>query len=282
MPRSSALPVCLAICLAITANAPSMAGGATDWHRTMGGDVRIVLESATATDQGRLPATVRGAIEIKLDEGWHTYWRDPGASGIPPMFQWSVGSDIQDATIHYPAPKWVEDDYGGYAGYTQPVTLPIVFETGGAAKANLKGMLLLGICEIICIPVALPFDVEIQPSNVSALTDLVVRNAFELLPKSMPSDAIAAEFRNNGFVVSFDAISSHIDETEIDAVFVHLDGAQVSYPKRLVRDDGSIAFETKINNYRGDATSRLMSITAVAGEKAYETLIDVQLPVQRD
>ncbi|HEX8828430.1 MAG TPA: hypothetical protein VF778_09975, partial [Xanthobacteraceae bacterium] len=32
---------------------------------------------------------LHAGIEIKLDPGWKTYWRDPGDSGAPPTFDFS-------------------------------------------------------------------------------------------------------------------------------------------------------------------------------------------------
>lgn len=258
------------------------AGNTTEWHQTAGGNVRIVLESAPGDENGVLPATMRGGIEIQLDDGWHTYWRDPGSSGIPPMLQWSPGSNIRDATIHFPAPQWVQDDYGGYAGYTEPVSLPITFETGGRSTARLQGMLLLGICEVICIPVALPFDMNIKPSTGSSITDIIVRDAFAQLPIKMPGSMLSVGLNDDGFWVSPEASATEWIGTAVDAVFVHLEGAQVSYPKRMTKDDGGTIFNSKINHMTGDETLRQMSITAVAGDKAYEAVIEVDMPAKKN
>ncbi|MEL6922389.1 MAG: hypothetical protein AAFO77_15490, partial [Pseudomonadota bacterium] len=75
---------CFIISVATLAAFSTAYGGTlTDWHETEGGDVRIVIESARASEENALPPTVRGAVEINLNGGWHTYWLEPGASGIP-------------------------------------------------------------------------------------------------------------------------------------------------------------------------------------------------------
>ncbi|MEO0543795.1 MAG: protein-disulfide reductase DsbD domain-containing protein [Pseudomonadota bacterium] len=263
-------------------SSPAPAGAVTDWHQTMGGNVRLVLESAIADKDGHLPSLMRGAIEIKLDEGWHTYWRDPGASGIPPMFQWAAGSDIQSATIHYPAPRWVDDAYGGYAGYTEPVSLPITFETDGRASARLEGSLLLGICEDICIPVVLPFVAEIVPSQVTALTDMVIRNAFDALPEKLSEDAVSVEFNEGSVKVTIAGEAGAETSKDLDALFVHLEGAQISYPKKMAHEGGHISFVAKVNSMPSSAKLLPMNITAMMGDKAYDVSIDVHIPSEKE
>ncbi len=55
----------------------------SDWTETPGGRVRVVLE-----DNGTNKAASherRGALQIELQPGWKTYWRNPGDAGVPPQ-----------------------------------------------------------------------------------------------------------------------------------------------------------------------------------------------------
>ena len=46
----------------------------------------------------------RAGIEIKLKQGWKTYWRYPGDSGVPPAFDFSKSQNVKSVTVLYPAP----------------------------------------------------------------------------------------------------------------------------------------------------------------------------------
>ena len=35
---------------------------------------------------------------------WHTYWRNPGDSGLPPMIDWRLPAGAQVGEIEWPAP----------------------------------------------------------------------------------------------------------------------------------------------------------------------------------
>ncbi|HEY8191111.1 MAG TPA: protein-disulfide reductase DsbD domain-containing protein, partial [Alphaproteobacteria bacterium] len=45
------------------------------------------------------------AIEQTIDEGWHTYWTNPGDAGQPPTVRWTLPAGFEAGEIHWPAPE---------------------------------------------------------------------------------------------------------------------------------------------------------------------------------
>ena len=62
--------------------------------------------------QERTPQRLRAGIEIKLQPGWHTYWRYPGDSGVPPRFDFSGSDNVASVKVLYPAPHLFTDETG--------------------------------------------------------------------------------------------------------------------------------------------------------------------------
>ncbi|MFM9785584.1 protein-disulfide reductase DsbD domain-containing protein, partial [Streptomyces scabiei] len=68
-------------------------------------------------------------LDVELAEGWHTYWRSPGAAGLPPQLDWTASQNDKDnidsASLLYPAPtRYVA--YGlETVGYKNHVVFPI-------------------------------------------------------------------------------------------------------------------------------------------------------------
>lgn len=92
-------------------------------------------------------------IEITLDQGFKTYWRNPGDSGLPPRFDWSGSENVAGTEIRYPAPYRHEDAAGVAHVYGKKVVLPIMVR----AKEMDKPVKLVlsaeyGVCKDICIP----------------------------------------------------------------------------------------------------------------------------------
>ena len=47
---------------------------------------------------------VLAGVELKLDEGWHTYWKNPGDAGSPTKIEWQLPTGISAGEIQWPLP----------------------------------------------------------------------------------------------------------------------------------------------------------------------------------
>lgn len=147
--------------------------------------MRLVVDPMSRED-----GTIAGFLDVALDPGWKTYWRDPGSAGIPPTLDFSRSRGIAFERMEYPAPVRVDDGYAIWAGYTRPVQFPLTFQPLGSEGGEIHAQAFIGICEKICVPfqaelvVELPASLSVQDPDTSA-----VDNAFAGLP-----DAAGADF----------------------------------------------------------------------------------------
>ncbi len=111
-----------------------------------------------------------------MAKGWHTYWRAPGDSGIPPSFNWSGSSNVAAVGVGFPVPE-VLDQYGMRSiGYTDEVTFPLVIRTRDKSQPILlKGEIHIGVCDEICVPVTLKVSAELPAggNRTQALSKLL-------------------------------------------------------------------------------------------------------------
>ena len=139
-----------------------------------------VPDARAAEPMPPLPAAVQGlrlipgwlrddgahvaAIEITLAPGWHTYWRVPGANGVPPEFDWSGSGNLKAVAYEWPRPV-VFDSYGeATIGYKERLTLPVVLtpaRAGAPVEAALD--LFFGVCKDICIPAEARLEARLDP-----------------------------------------------------------------------------------------------------------------------
>src|SRR5690348_10646660 len=111
-----------AFILAAAAHAPSgaVAGeNASAWEGDANSAVRLIAGSSSAF------TTLRAGIEIRLKPGWHTYWRYPGDTGVPPRFDFSGSHNVQAVTVLWPAPQRIVEQGLTAIGYTKQVILPL-------------------------------------------------------------------------------------------------------------------------------------------------------------
>src|SRR6201747_3290558 len=89
------------------------------WQKDGHSAVRLLAGS-------RSGAVLLGGIAIQLQPGWHTYWRNPGDSGVPPRFDFSKSDNVEAVTVLWPAPRKFDDGAGGHSvGYHNQIVLAL-------------------------------------------------------------------------------------------------------------------------------------------------------------
>ncbi len=144
--RLTALLVAIVACLQ---PAPALAGGGLDDL------VRIEVLDGGLTKHG----THQAAIRLTLADGWKTYWRAPGDTGIPPQIDWGRSKNIDKVSLVWPTPQVFESNGLRTIGYKHQLVLPIEITASKPGQpTRLKGVIEFGLCENICVPARLNFD----------------------------------------------------------------------------------------------------------------------------
>jgi DsbC/DsbD-like thiol-disulfide interchange protein len=139
---------------------------ATAWARGMHSRVRLVAAGRAAADGPHV-----ASIEISLDKGFKTYWRSPGDSGIPPMFDFAGSQNAADIKVHFPPPVRFDDGAGGHSiGYVTPLLeLPVTFRPIDPAKpSRLRLKIDYAVCEKICVPASGQADLGVEPQKAAS------------------------------------------------------------------------------------------------------------------
>jgi len=125
---------------------------ASDWDTQAHTAARLIAGSSVKTSDAQF---VRAGLEIKLDPGWKTYWRDPGDSGLPPTLDFSGSDNVKAVTVLWPAPERFPDGAGGNSiGYLDHVILPLRIAPQDAGKpSSLQLKLGYDVCGNMCVPV---------------------------------------------------------------------------------------------------------------------------------
>jgi DsbC/DsbD-like thiol-disulfide interchange protein len=128
------------------------AAPATDDVSRWDGDARSaarLIAGSPSHDAGVL----RAGIEVRLKHGWHTYWRYPGDSGVPPQFDFKESQNVKSVDVLWPAPQRLAEAGGISIGYATDVILPLRVVPKDAAKpVMLRLKLGYAICEKLCVP----------------------------------------------------------------------------------------------------------------------------------
>lgn len=126
-------------------------------------------------------------LQITHAPDWHTYWVNPGDSGLPTEFEWQVPAGVIPGDIMWPTPrKFPLGDLANY-GYDGTVLLPVPLRIGADFEgAELRAEVLASwlICRKECIPEEASFELRI-PAQMSTAGH---RTAFEAAWQAMPAE----------------------------------------------------------------------------------------------
>ncbi|MBT3931239.1 MAG: hypothetical protein HOF34_11045, partial [Rhodospirillaceae bacterium] len=151
-----------------------MSDTATDWLEGPKADIRLISATTAVGDLETIPL----GLEVRLDDGWKTYWRSPGDAGIPPHVEWENSGNLETAAFLWPAP--VRFNYYDLEtfGYEKQVVFPINAHLRKVGEAvSLRARVDLLICDDVCIPHTFnaTLDLPAGPANPSEFANMIDR-----------------------------------------------------------------------------------------------------------
>lgn len=249
----------LAIVLSICSFAQA---ASSDWFETEGARLRLVTEDAASAD-----GLMKGVLEIDLQPGWKTYWKDPGASGIAPQIDVSASMNVEGAAFSFPAPKRFREGEEVSTGYVEPVALPVTFEVGDPEKFTaIDADILLGICKEICVPVQARLSVT--PGGEIGTVDPVILESYGRLPSPASAEFGLAGLRDDGESLVADA-ALPADAQGAELFVVAPRGWLLGVPE-LDASSGRPAFRIPVAGRPTPGGTATFDYTLVAGGKAVE------------
>ncbi|EGI75423.1 protein-disulfide reductase DsbD family protein [Hylemonella gracilis] len=150
--------------------------------------------------QGIAPGqTFWAGLRITHAKDWHTYWKNPGDSGLPTELRWTLPPGIQAGDIAWPAPKkfaiGASDPLINY-GYEDTVLLPVPLTVSkdfqvapGQNDLTLQLQASWLICRSECIPEEGRYTLRIPLRGATSLD----AQAFEAARRAHPRDVAAGE-----------------------------------------------------------------------------------------
>jgi thiol:disulfide interchange protein DsbD len=112
----------------------------------------LVAETSSIAPGSKITLALRQVIE----PGWHTYWINPGDSGLPTTIDWSLPPGFAAGQLAWPTPERIA--YGPLVsyGYERELLLPVAIEapatlvpgTNAVIKAHASWL----ACADICVP----------------------------------------------------------------------------------------------------------------------------------
>ncbi|HEU4723802.1 MAG TPA: protein-disulfide reductase DsbD domain-containing protein [Candidatus Eisenbacteria bacterium] len=135
---------------ALLAGRPAAAIGAPSTGGSENVDVALVAEHASI----RPGEPFEVGLRMKLEDGWHTYWKNPGDSGLPLRIEWSLPPGFTAGPIEWPAPQRIPTSSLMTYGFEHEVLLVVTITppaTIAAKTVTIAGSFDWLECADVCV-----------------------------------------------------------------------------------------------------------------------------------
>jgi thiol:disulfide interchange protein/DsbC/DsbD-like thiol-disulfide interchange protein len=146
-------------------------------------------------------------LQIKHQPHWHTYWKNPGDSGLPTVLQWTLPTGATAGDIVWPTPQRIPVGSMANYGFSDTILLPVPLTItsgfqptpGGDLEVRLSASWL--VCRQECIPQEGNFVLRVPAKGSTASHG----GDFEATRAASPTDLPGksqAKLEGNGFAVT--------------------------------------------------------------------------------
>jgi DsbC/DsbD-like thiol-disulfide interchange protein len=132
------------------------------------------------------------AVQLTMKPGWHTYWRNPGDSGLATTIKWGLPRGVTVGPTVWPRPeRFFARSIVGY-GYSADVallttvTLPARFASD---RITIRASVSWLACSDICIPGSETLKLTLSVSNTVPKADLEQVHLFAKTRRRIPQPA---------------------------------------------------------------------------------------------
>ena len=216
-------------------------------------------------------------IRFALEDGWHTYWTNPGDSGEAARIDWHLPAGYEAGAIQWPYPErlstppFADYGYGHQVLLMVPVRAPAELREGQAQKIGVSVRYLT--CREVCIPgrkeleLSLPVQTHAGASQARELFDA----SRSRLPRPAPRNWRTSAFsRGDEFLLNL-----AIGKLDKAPEFFPLEAEQIenASPQEATAIPGGIRLHLKKSKHLLKPAARLKGVIVLGPGRAY--LLDV-------
>ena len=163
-------------------------------------DAVWLAEQGGATD-----GPIRSVIKLTIEEGWHTYWVNPGEGGMPLSVKWDLSEGWTAGDIQHPTPKrFLTGELPGF-GYEGAVFLPVDLTPPPSHEGavTLSGRLSWLTCnDSSCVPGSAKISLQFgRKAEAGEGNNDLIEKAYKAIPQPLSGASLQAEVEGEEVIV---------------------------------------------------------------------------------
>lgn len=155
----------------------------------------VESELISRTSAAEPGGTLLLGLRLKMDAHWHTYWQNPGDSGMPTTIQWKLPAGFKAGQIQWPAPQrlplppLMNFGYEGEIVLPVEVTVPKDWPVTQVARLAARADWL--VCKHVCLPGGADLELTLPVIHANPAPNAKWAALFEKSLSTVPQRGLA-------------------------------------------------------------------------------------------
>ena len=198
----------LFLCAVITCN-PLLYSG--EQYYDSNSNITLISNTQSIQPNGKLII----GIKFELEEGWHTYWKNPGDAGEGASIEWDLSKGLTASKILWPGPERIPVEPLMTFGYNDEVILltEILSDESVQFPLNIQARVGWFTCKEICIPQEGIVELQITRGNfIPSKDNEEINNYLESVPTRFSQEYRVEKLDNKYFLMTDIDNGKHFDD----------------------------------------------------------------------
>ena len=151
-------------------------------------------------------------LKIEHQPHWHTYWKNPGDSGLPTTLQWTLPTGVTASDIQWPTPGRLPIGPLMNYGFEGTLLLPVIVTVPAGFKDNTLQVKLRAdwlVCKDVCIPEGGDFTLQVPAQAATGGHAALFANARAAQPQPVAGAKATAAVVGQELVVQVSGLPAN-------------------------------------------------------------------------
>lgn len=222
-------------------------------------------------------------LRIEHAPEWHSYWKNPGDSGLPTELEWQLPAGVKAGAIAWPAPKkFALGDLANY-GYEGTLLLPVpltVEPNFAGQQLTIEVLATWLICRKECVPEEASFKLEV-PTGVSlARHAALFEQALAARPQVLSRVSGQIEVGAQGLALQVSGLPAEWRGHRLELFPETGAIVEPGAPWQQRWEGGTWRAEVPLSKFRQESPTQMPMVLTAEGQKNGLSALEMTLPIK--
>lgn len=215
--------------------------------------------------------TVWLGLLIEHQPHWHTYWKNPGDSGLPTRLEWQLPAGLAAGEIDWPRPHRMPVGPLVNYGFEGRLLLPVPVTVSAAplgANVDIAVRADWLVCKEVCIPESGEFKLKLPVQAATAANGTLFEDALARRPAALPGAKTEARIDGNSIALRVAGLPAAWRGQALE--YYAADAGVIEHAaKPEQRWEGEqLVMRVLLSPQRSESPAKLQAVLAAPGDRA--------------